>query len=154
MGFYTFHSSSRISVRFLSTFIPSQLPPPPPPRHLLGTNNLLPPPPPSLFGTNNLFLTTDCPSLDYSQISALAVCPHSLPSSSWSHPPPLDSSSLLHSLQLSASLFLAPPSSEKEDGMFCGNRGPGARYPKPANNGCRRCCRMMRKIRKRLRTGR
>lgn len=36
----------------------------------------------------------------------------------------------------------------------CRNKGPGARYPKPANNGARRCCRMMRRARKRLRTGR
>ncbi|CXI55538.1 conserved Plasmodium protein, unknown function [Plasmodium berghei] len=33
------------------------------------------------------------------------------------------------------------------------NRSPGARYPKKANNGARPDCRSLRKIRKRLKTG-
>eukprot|EP00921_Rhytidocystis_pertsovi_P013985 GHVQ01022784.1.p1 GENE.GHVQ01022784.1~~GHVQ01022784.1.p1 ORF type:complete len:251 (-),score=39.11 GHVQ01022784.1:741-1493(-) len=41
-----------------------------------------------------------------------------------------------------------PPSVE------CSNKGPAARYPKPANKGSRRCLRMLRRVRKRLRTGR
>lgn len=37
---------------------------------------------------------------------------------------------------------------------YCWNRNPSSRYPKKANNGARPKCRVMRKIRKRLRTGR
>nr|CEL70938.1 TPA: hypothetical protein BN1204_066055 [Neospora caninum Liverpool] len=40
------------------------------------------------------------------------------------------------------------------DGYYCWNRNPSARYPKKGNKGCRPVCRAMRKIRKRLRTGR
>ncbi|KAL8447997.1 hypothetical protein Emag_004111 [Eimeria magna] len=37
---------------------------------------------------------------------------------------------------------------------YCWNRNPSSRYPKRANNGARPKCRVMRKLRKRLRTGR
>lgn len=37
---------------------------------------------------------------------------------------------------------------------YCWNRNPSSRYPKKANKGARPKCRVMRKIRKRLRTGR
>ncbi|SOV18722.1 conserved Plasmodium protein, unknown function [Plasmodium sp. gorilla clade G2] len=37
--------------------------------------------------------------------------------------------------------------------LYFWNRSPGARYPKKANNGARPDCRSVRKIRKRLKTG-
>nr|CEL78604.1 TPA: hypothetical protein BN1205_001893 [Toxoplasma gondii VEG] len=50
---------------------------------------------------------------------------------------------------------LSLPGTENEtDGYYCWNRNPSARYPKKGNKGCRPVCRAMRKIRKRLRTGR
>ncbi|CRH04032.1 conserved Plasmodium protein, unknown function [Plasmodium relictum] len=43
---------------------------------------------------------------------------------------------------------------KKKDKILCfWNRSPGARYPKKANNGSRPDCRSLRKIRKRLKTG-
>ncbi|SBT78962.1 conserved Plasmodium protein, unknown function [Plasmodium ovale] len=45
-------------------------------------------------------------------------------------------------------------SKKKETGILhFWNRSPGARYPKKANNGARPDCRSVRKIRKRLKTG-
>ncbi|PFH38027.1 hypothetical protein BESB_003680 [Besnoitia besnoiti] len=47
------------------------------------------------------------------------------------------------------------PGQERDfDGYYCWNRNPSARYPKKGNKGCRPVCRAMRKIRKRLKTGR
>ncbi|CRG95624.1 conserved Plasmodium protein, unknown function [Plasmodium gallinaceum] len=42
---------------------------------------------------------------------------------------------------------------KKEEVLCFWNRSPGARYPKKANNGARPDCRSVRKIRKRLKTG-
>ncbi|EUD65781.1 hypothetical protein C922_03764 [Plasmodium inui San Antonio 1] len=46
----------------------------------------------------------------------------------------------------------SPEDSSKQTLLFW-NRSPGARYPKKANNGARPDCRSVRKIRKRLKTG-
>ncbi|ANQ10539.1 Uncharacterized protein PCOAH_00050300 [Plasmodium coatneyi] len=45
-----------------------------------------------------------------------------------------------------------PENTSKQTLLFW-NRSPGARYPKKANNGARPDCRSVRKIRKRLKTG-
>lgn len=42
---------------------------------------------------------------------------------------------------------------KKEKKLLFWNRAPGAKYPKKANNGARPDCRSLRKIRKRLKTG-
>ena len=41
-----------------------------------------------------------------------------------------------------------------ELGYLCVNRSPGARIPKPANRGKRGVCNVMRRLRKRMQTGR
>lgn len=46
----------------------------------------------------------------------------------------------------------SPENTSKQTLLFW-NRSPGARYPKKANNGARPDCRSVRKIRKRLKTG-
>ncbi|KJP85454.1 hypothetical protein AK88_04893 [Plasmodium fragile] len=46
----------------------------------------------------------------------------------------------------------SPVGTSKQTLLFW-NRSPGARYPKKANNGARPDCRSVRKIRKRLKTG-
>ncbi|CAE8623902.1 unnamed protein product [Polarella glacialis] len=63
----------------------------------------------------------------------------------------LQPSLLLRSLPVS----LPPPLPEGDvDTLECANRSPLARVPKPANKGARPRCVVMRKLRKRARTGR
>lgn len=47
----------------------------------------------------------------------------------------------------------ASPEDTSKQTLLFWNRSPGARYPKKANNGARPDCRSVRKIRKRLKTG-
>ncbi|CAA9990503.1 conserved Plasmodium protein, unknown function [Plasmodium knowlesi strain H] len=47
----------------------------------------------------------------------------------------------------------ASPENTSKQTLLFWNRSPGARYPKKANNGARPDCRSVRKIRKRLKTG-
>lgn len=46
------------------------------------------------------------------------------------------------------------PALEEDKTLWCVNRAPAARMPKKANKGCRPRCSVMRRVRKRLRTGR
>lgn len=52
------------------------------------------------------------------------------------------------------SVVCTPEDGRKRVTYRCWNRNPSSRYPKKANKGARPKCRVMRKIRKRLRTGR
>lgn len=71
------------------------------------------------------------------------------------HQPPLQQGTFFLSTEEGGNSDVCTPEDEcRTTKYYCWNRNPSSRYPKKANNGARPKCRVMRKIRKRLRTGR